>query len=191
VNWSEIDASADIWKGLLKDVFPKQTIRQKKQFAFFDLSDCSKRSDEAIRGAFTLMEEFARYTKVLLSLNKNEAQLVYRALYKNSEKDLKELGIKIFEKLEPEILLLLSSSQAIAINHKDIFSQNSFFIKNPRISTGAGDNFNAGFAVAQLLELDPDSSLLFANSVAAIYVKTGTSPQLPDIIEFLEKLQKN
>jgi len=116
VNWSEIDASADIWKGLLKDVLPKLTIQREKKLALFDLSDCSKRSNEAIEEAFDLLEEFAQHTKLILSLNKNEAQWIYRVMYKNSEKDLEELGIKIFDKLKPEILLLHSSKQTIAIN---------------------------------------------------------------------------
>ena len=42
LNWSEIDVSTDIWKGLLKDVLSKYSA-DKKQIAFFDLSDCSKR----------------------------------------------------------------------------------------------------------------------------------------------------
>jgi len=191
VNWSEIDASADIWKGVLKDLYSKNTILRKKQFTLFDLSDCSKRSNEEISEVIELLKEFAQHTKLLLSLNKNEAQLVYRALYKKSAKDMKEIGIKIFEKLGPEILLLHSSKQSFAFNQKEIFQQKSFFIKDPRISTGAGDNFNAGFAAAQLLKLDPGQSLLFANIVAALYIKTGITPELSDLVDFLEKLQEN
>jgi len=116
--------------------------------------------------------------------------LVYRALYKKPGKDMKEIGKKIFEKLgQPEILLLHSSRQSFAFNQKEIFQQKSFFIKDPRISTGAGDNFNAGFAAAQLLNLDPGQSLLFANIVATLYVKTGITPELSDLVAYLEKLQ--
>lgn len=104
---------------------------------------------------------------------------------------MNEMGLKIFEKLKPEILLLHSSRQSFAFNQEEIFKQKSFFIKKPIISTGAGDNFNAGFAAAQLLKMDPGQSLLFANSIAALYVKTGMSPQLEDVIGFLKKVQEN
>src|SRR5688572_2987604 len=191
VNWSEIDATADIWKGVLKDLYSKNSMLRKKQFTLFDLSDCSKRSKKEIRGALELLKEFTQHTKLLLSLNKNESQLVYQALYKKSGNDMKEIGKKIFEKLEPEILLLHSSKQSFAFNQKEIFQQKSFFIKDPRISTGAGDNFNAGFSAAQLLRLDPGQSLLFANIVAALYVKTGITPELQDLVVFLENLQEN
>lgn len=187
VNWSEIDVSTDIWKGLLKDVLPRYT-KHEKQIAFFDLSDCSKRSSESITEALTLLKEFTRYTKVILGLNKNEAYLIYKVLYKkNSDEDLKQLGKKIFEKLAIETLLLHSSKEAIAINKENVFVFKSFFIDHPVISTGAGDNFNAGFCIAQLLQADLESSLIFAHAVSGFYVKTGVSPQLADVIKFLEE----
>jgi hypothetical protein len=191
VNWSEIDASPDIWKGIFRDVFPKLSIQGEKKLSLIDLSDCSKRSNEAIEEMLAQLEKFAQHTKLILSLNKNEAQWIYKVIYKNSEKDLEELGVKIFEKLKPAILLLHSSKQTIAIKQEDVFRQDSFFIKNPQLSTGAGDNFNAGFAAAQLMKWDPALSLLFANNVAALYVKTGISPQPEDVLIFLEELLAN
>jgi hypothetical protein len=188
VNWSEIDASTDIWKGLLKDILPRYARPTEKQIAFFDLSDCSKRSSESITGALMLLKEFTRYTKVILSLNKNEARLIYQVLYKESTtQDLHYLGEKIFEKLSIDTLLLHSSKEAIAFNEKGMFGCKSFFINHPAISTGAGDNFNAGFCVAQLLLLDPGSSVIFANAASGFYVKTGMSPQLTDVIKFLKE----
>jgi hypothetical protein len=186
VNWSEIDASTDIWKGLLKDVLPYT--KDKKQIAFFDLSDCSKRSNGSITETLILLKEFTRHTKVVLGLNKNEAGIIYKVLYKkNPAEDLKHTGQKIFEKLKIEILLLHSSKEAIALNKKNVFTCKSFFIDRPVISTGAGDNFNAGFCVAQLLQADLESSIIFANAVSGYYVKTGISPQLTDVIKFLEE----
>ncbi|HEY6975119.1 MAG TPA: PfkB family carbohydrate kinase [Chitinophagaceae bacterium] len=188
VNWSEIDASTDIWKGLLRDVFPKYTIPVEKQIAFFDLSDCSKRSNESVSEALMLLKEFARSMKVVLGLNKNEARLIYKVLYQeNAGEDLKQPGEKIFERLAIETLVLHSSKEAIAFSKNNVFSCKSFFIGNPVISTGAGDNFNAGFCTAQLLQSDLESSLIFANAVSGFYVKTGTSPQLADVIKFLEE----
>ena len=185
VNWSEIDASTDIWKGLLRDVLPQYN-NYEKQIAFFDLSDCSKRNDFSVTEALLLLKEFSRYTKVILGLNKNEAGLIYKVLYqKNAGENLQHTGEKIFEKLTVETLLLHSPKEAIAWNKENLCTCKTFFIKNPVISTGAGDNFNAGFCAAQLLGADSRSSLVFANSVAGYYVKTGISPQLKDVIKFL------
>ena len=188
VNWSEIDASSDIWKGILKDVFSQYAKPGKKQISFFDLSDCSKRTSALISEALLLLKEFGQYTKVALSLNKNETRYIYKVIYnKDPGDDLSFMGERIFQKLKIDILLLHSSKEAVAFNNEGRFACATFFINNPIISTGAGDNFNAGFCAAQLLKLDLESSVVFANSVAGFYVKTAISPQLADAINFLEE----
>ncbi len=187
VNWAESDASGEIWQGLLTDVFPRYVLPVEKQLSFFDLSDCSKRSSESIRDVLSLIKKFSRYTRVMLGLNGNEAKLVYKALYKSgTDKGLIHLGEKIFDKLSIDTLVLHSSGEAIQFNEAGIYTSKSFFTRNPKISTGAGDNFNAGFCAGQLMQLDAASSLIFANAVSGLYIRTGISPQLMDVINFLE-----
>ena len=187
VNWAEIDVSSEIWQGLLKDVLPLSTRPGKKQLAFFDLSDCSKRSARAISIAIGMLKKFARYTSVIAGLNQNEARLIYEVLYKNAAgKSLHFLGEKIFEKLTIDTLVLHSSKEAIAFNKEGKFSCKSFFTNKPKISTGAGDNFNAGFCAGRLMELDLEPSLIFASTVSGLYIRTGISPELTDTINFLE-----
>ncbi len=186
VNWSEIDVSSDIWKGLLKDVFPHYRTKKKEQTALFDLSDFSKRSRESIVEALTLLKAISEYAKVTLSLNKNETRSIFEMLLDEKATDnISEMGMQIFEKSGVEILLLHSPRQAIAINHEGRFSCDTFFVEHPKLSTGAGDHFNAGFSAARLLNLDMKSSLILANAVSAYYVETGTSPQLQDVASFL------
>jgi hypothetical protein len=188
LNWSEIDASTDIWKGLLKDVLPKYSTH-KEQIAFFDLSDCSKRSKESIAEALQLIQEFAKHTRVILSLNKNEAGLIFKTLLdKDSKKDLFDTGKSIFEAMDIDTLVVHSAKQVAAFTNDDDITLDSFFIEDPKISTGAGDNFNGGFCAAQLLALDLCSSAMLANAVSGYYVRNGKSGQLPDIIHFLENI---
>lgn len=191
VNWGELDTTGDIWRGLMKDIFPFYALPHEKQIGFFDLSDCSKRSKETIAEALICITEFTQYMRVVLSLNKNEARQIYGVLFEDSnEESLTYLGERIYEKLKVETLLLHSPQEAIAINHKRISSCNTFFVNNPQISTGAGDHFNAGFSVAQLLQLELESSVIFANAVSGIYVRTGISPQMTDVVHFLEEYIK-
>jgi hypothetical protein len=188
VNWSEIDVSSDIWKGLLAEVFPRYTTKKsnKDQIMFFDLSDCSKRSPEAIEEAMLLIREFSEYARVILSLNRNETRCIHSVLFKDAvAKELKDMGKAIFEALGIETLLLHSPKDAIAINSLSTFRADTFFVPDPKLSTGAGDHFNAGFATARLMQLDARASLIFANAVAAYYVKTGASPVLQDVVGFL------
>ena len=187
VNWSEIDTSTSIWKGVLKDVLPAYDTAQRNQTAFFDLSDCSKRSNASIKEALSLIQKFSRHAKVVLGLNQNEASLVYKALHqKSSNKDLLYKGSKIFDSLGIETLVVHSSKEATGFTKDGCISAKGFHISNPKISTGAGDNFNAGFCTAHLLNLGMDHCLIFAHAVAALYVQKGSSPQLKELIRFLK-----
>lgn len=186
VNWSEIDASTDTWKGILQDVLPN-----KNQPAFFDLSDCSKRSDEAILEAMQLLKKFSKSCRVSLGLNNNESRLIYQSLFgKKAPKEFNKTGEKIFEKLGIEKLVLHSSKESIGYEKSGLTSVSTFFVKNPAISTGAGDNFNAGFCTAQLLGLNMELSLLLANAVAGAYVSSGKNSDIDTLIKFIQHAGK-
>ncbi|CAN5619279.1 hypothetical protein BH10BAC2_BH10BAC2_45420 [soil metagenome] len=191
-NWSEIDTSTNIWKGILTDVLPYYKRAGEKQTVFFDLSDCSKRSDEAIKEMLSLIKEFSNYRKVILSVNKNEFRCISEVLFgRETEYSFENNGSKIYERTGVDILLLHSSKETIILSKNQSCKANSFFVTDLVISTGAGDNFNAGFITAQLLGLDLESSLIFANAMAAIYIQSGISAEMKDVINFLESKQSN
>lgn len=185
VNWSEIDASTDIWKGILAEVITPYSTG-KKQTAFFDLSDFSKRSQAAVQEALDIIKAFSSYCNVTLSLNRNEALLLYKILCNANTTDLTAAGKNIFERLQPATLLIHSSKEVIAFTKDALYKSASFFTAKPVISTGAGDNFNAGFCAAHLLKLNTELSLMMANAVSGCYIRTGTSPSINDVIDFLE-----
>ena len=190
VNWSEILMSTDVWKGLLQDVFPK--LQGMSQAVFIDLSDCSQRSNESILEALYLIREISKNRRVVLGLNRNEANRLYETLFeKKSKKELLPLTEKLFSKLDVDVLVVHSSAEAIAFDDKQSYQFDTFYIENPAILTGAGDNFNAGFCTAQLLDLDPGLSIILGHAVAASFVQKGRSPQLYDVNRFLyEQLKK-
>ena len=186
VNWSEIDASSDIWKGILADVFP-QALAKKDRLAFFDLSDCSKRSRESIEEALELLKKFSTYARVILSLNKNETRIIHNILQGQAPMDdFASMGNFIFEKLGIGLVLLHSPKETMAISAQGTVHCNTFFVEHPKLSTGAGDHFNAGFAAALLLEYGLGSCLLIANAISAFYVENGVSPQWADVSHFLQ-----
>jgi len=186
LNWSEIDVSTDVWKGLLQDILPAYQANT-KQLMFFDLSDCSKRTSEAISEVFFLLDGFSKYANVILSLNKNETGILYRTMfYKDPGTNLAGAGRELFEKLSLHTLLIHSSKEVIAINKEQLVTMKTFFTPAPKISTGAGDNFNAGFCAGQLLDLDTELSIVLANAFSGFYVRNGISPEAKDIIEFVQ-----
>ena len=51
------------------------------------------------------------------------------------------------------------------------------YTSNPRLTTGAGDNFNAGFCLGQLLGLSPQQCLITGTGTSGFYVQKYAESQ--------------
>ena len=65
------------------------------------------------------------------------------------------------------------------------------FCQNPKLTTGAGDNFNAGFCVGLLAGLEPQEMLATGTANSGFYVRNGRSATSKDLVGFLEQWEKN
>lgn len=187
LNWSEINFATKIWKGLLADVLSKIAPTEKKPIGFFDLSDCSKRSPNSIREALDLLKEFSIYWKMVLSLNLNEAinlntLLTGKILNENS---LDEIGENIYKRVSISQVVIHCSKQAMVWDEHGIHQCNSIYLTNPKLSTGAGDNFNAGYCVGILMDLETEDSLWLGHLVSHHYMKHGKSATTLDLMHLL------
>ncbi|MBB5394039.1 PfkB family carbohydrate kinase [Mucilaginibacter sp. AK015] len=183
VNWSELDHSNSMWQGLLTDILPG-ILSGQKQF-FFDLSDCSKRSHEAILSAIKLIEQFGTYGKATLSLNRNEANILYKTLITDTPPaDLQAIGNKLFTTLAIDTLIIHNAKISIAWDSNGTHVSEPAFIADPKISTGAGDNFNAGYCMGKLLGLATGECLILANATSNIYMNTGDSPGIAALTNY-------
>lgn len=187
VNWNGIKQYNSIFKGILQEVLPSCP-PSKEKVVFFDLADCSERSKEDICAAIKLIRQFGSYFKVILGLNENETNLVYKALQgEKGNKDLLSIGDELYKELKIDSLVVHTHKSSIAW-HKDGRSKiDSLFVKKPKLSTGGGDNFNAGLCFGQLLGLDFESSMYIANATSGYYVRNGKSPSVENLIQTLEQ----
>jgi len=62
------------------------------------------------------------------------------------------------------------------------------FVQQPKISTGAGDHFNAGFCLGNLLGFSLEESLCTGVATSGYYVRTAESPSASQLAEFVAKL---
>lgn len=186
LNWSETEDANSIWEGILKEVMP-DIKPGKNQILFFDLSDCSKKSSQDIVKALELIREFAGYRRVILGMNENEVEIIYKTLWGEPEaNDLKSMGDRLYGYLGIDAAVIHSRKLSIAWEQEGSYCARTFYIDCPTISTGGGDNFNAGFCAAQLLGFDMAASIRMANAASACYIKNGFSPGKTELIEFLE-----
>lgn len=186
VNWSEIEKSTEIWAGILNEVVSKNIASTSDRIIFFDFADCSRRSKQIIREAVELVCEFSRHGRVVLGLNQNESSEVFNAIFTQKPgKKLEESGKKIFSKLNIDTLLLHSSTTAISIDKTRVNSVKSFHVKHPKVSTGAGDHFNAGFCTGLLMKLEPELCLMLGHAISGCFVQSGQVPGWKELNHFL------
>lgn len=188
LNWSELDNSTDIWKGILSDILPNIPKKKKKPIGFFDIADCSKRTHGSILEAMTLLREFSSYWDVVLSLNLNEAIIVNDVISEQTfhEKDVENIGSNLFKELSIDSLVIHYSKQSLAWNKTGVYKKDSFYVSDPKLSTGAGDNFNAGFCAGMLMDLDTETSLLLGHAMSSYYMQYARSPTKNELLQSLQ-----
>jgi fructose-1-phosphate kinase PfkB-like protein len=188
-NWTMIPYMNEIWKGIIKEVLPLLEVHSlQNRIAFFDLADPEKRTREDIKQALNLIKGFSPYFKVILGLNQKEAKEIAGVL------DLDIIGLtlrELIEKLAEELniycLVIHPVNEAVAYSEGNYYHTEGPFTANPKITTGAGDNFNAGFCLGQSLGLTIQDSLLLGVATSGYYVRKAESPTLKDIIKFLDE----
>jgi sugar/nucleoside kinase (ribokinase family) len=112
------------------------------------------------------------------------------ALGVSKHKSDEEFVNELFGAINTDVLVIHRTKDALAYDGAVFEKCDTFFCKEPKILTGGGDNFNAGFCFAQLIGLDMFQSLVVSNSVSGYYVKTGISPDVDSLVEFLGKKRR-
>ena len=62
------------------------------------------------------------------------------------------------------------------------------FVKQPKISTGAGDHFNSGFCLGRVLGFSLEESLCTGVATSGYYVRNAQSPSAKELSEFVANL---
>lgn len=197
VNWTMIPGMGGIWRGLAEDVLPNVTGNKQRRL-FVDLADPAKRTREDLHRAMAQLSDLAKHLPLTLGLNLSEAAQVARVLdlsdgfasrEKASCEELLESAQAIREALDIEYVLIHPRDGAAGAKASgEVAWFEGPFVASPRISTGGGDHFNAGAALASLLELPLSQILAVGTAVSGYYVRNAESPDLEQLIEFLHHL---
>ena len=187
VNWTMLPYMSQIWEKVLSEICHGKPATQRK--IFFDLADPEKRTPEDIRRALELIGQFSAYFDVILGLNEKEAHEIGEVLGfdrgDDSPESLAGLMRKITAKVPVKTLVVHPVRYALAANGADVDIVDGPFIEKPVITTGAGDHFNAGFCLGQLLGLDRDQSLLCGVGTSGYYVRNGRGPSAEELAGFM------
>lgn len=188
VNWTMIPAMSDIWESLLDEFCGR--LEGPRRRMFFDLADPQKRSAEDIRRALELIRRFQKHFDVTLGLNEKEAYEVGEVLglkYEHTPDGLSAMGIEMHSRLGIDAVVIHPVTYAIVVRKGKTFRANGPRVDKPLITTGAGDHFNSGFCLGQLLGLEEAACVLLGVATSGYYVMTAQSPTVADLAGMLRE----
>jgi sugar/nucleoside kinase (ribokinase family) len=197
VNWVMMAGVEGIWEALCDRVLPRLAPHQRGRRIFIDLCDPAKRTDADVAKAMTLLQRMNALAPVTLGLNLAEAERVARVIGVDAfgGPGNQTFGVAIAHaaaviraKLDLACVVVhpREGAGAATTDRSDWFD--GPFTATPKLSTGAGDHFNGGFAFAQSLGLDLPECLATGCAVSGAYVRDAASPSLPRLVSFLREL---
>ena len=193
VNWTMIPKMTSTLVEILEKVMPNLPPRDTRQI-FFDLADPAKRSREDIHDGLRVFSRYQAHAEVTLGLNYNETLQVAEVLNLTSRgedsEDLRKMATEIRNELELSCVVVHPVSSAACATKDGSWWAPGPYTSEPKITTGAGDHFNAGFCSARLCGCSPGSCLTLANCTSGHYVRTAQSPSPSQVVGFLRQITK-
>ena len=193
-NWSMILGMNHIWGKFLELVAPSITASEKT--VFFDLADPEKRTKEDLQEAIAHIINFTKSGfRVTLSMNLKEACEISTVLGKEISDYQAADAQELLEFLSGQLGIFCSVIHLVdraCCRHKLQYHEvNGPYCAAPKLTTGAGDNFNAGFLYGMMQEFSFTDCLYLGCATSGYYVRQGKSPFLPELIGFLNQWKDN
>jgi sugar/nucleoside kinase (ribokinase family) len=190
VNWTMLPHMTGVWAGLLDEVVPNVERHERK--LFIDLADPEKRTHDDIVEALKLLSRFQDQVDVILGLNLKESLEIADVLGLPGKTDVEgqiiENAQAIRAKLRLSCVVIHPRRGAAAATEAETAWFAGPFVQQPKISTGAGDHFNAGFCLGRVLGFSLAESLCTGVATSGYYVRTAQSPTATQLAEFIAKL---
>lgn len=190
VNWTMLQFMGTIFQKIQTQIGPK--LKGEKRWVFFDLADPAKRTTKDIAAVLRQISKFEKHFRVILGLNLNESRQIGQVLGIASPAEEGEAvaahAKAIREKLKISTVVIHPTSFAAAADAKGATFVKGPYVEKPKITTGAGDHFNAGFCLGMLSGGDIATSLQIGVATSGFYVRRAKSPSLEELRKFLKTL---
>ena len=195
-NWTMLPKCESVYR-MLVEMIPQKS-EAERPFLFVDFADPAKREDADLRNVCRLLSTFEPKSRVVLGLNLSEAGQVMGVLGIGEAAESTDADglIATAEAIRSELglhgVVVHPREGAAASIHGATGLDSAHFrgpyIQEPKLSTGAGDNFNAGFTLGLLTGLDAAGCLACGTGTSGFYVREARSPALPELARFLADL---
>ncbi len=185
-NWTMIVGMTDVWENMIEKILPCLS-KDRRKVLFIDLADPEKRTDEDLSSAIGCLKKFDRYFETILGLNEKEAYEV-AALYGKGRDELPcvmEAADFLKERTGISGIVVHTLKQACGAVQNERAIVDGPYCSKPRLVTGAGDNFNAGFLLGKLLGFGLEESLLMGTANSGFYVRNARSAGYGELRRFI------
>ena len=180
---------------------------------FIDVADCSVKDRGDVFRMLKMIHEISEYCDIILSVNHNEFQTTTGVLEefdaqkntfeenkmcKNEIEDNKTSGNEnifddswnenakhLYDFCGLKYLCVHLRDSAYGYDGSDIYCTKNKLIKNPKVSTGGGDNFNAGLLYGLLTGLDLEGAMITGNAASGFYITQGHGASREELVRYL------
>ena len=149
---------------------------------FFDLADPEKRTVADLRTMCSLMGNFTKHGKVILGANLKEAGHILSATggdenVAETRESMIDAAAAMRQTLGIQACFIHANTVAAGYDGTAA-SVGGYFSPHPKILTGAGDHFNAGFLSEYASNFNMLSALHSGSATAKYYVDSAVSPNV-------------
>lgn len=190
-NWTMVPKMSAFFAALNDNVLPH--LHGARRMFFVDLADPEKRTREDLLSILKLLGSMQKYVDVTLGLNLKESSQAAEVLkipqQADPEPHIEQTAAAIRAALGIACVVVHPRKGAAAAHITG--GTGSFqgpFVQAPKISTGAGDHFNAGFMLGQVLGLSLVESLSTGVATSGYYVREALSPSQAELASFVREL---
>ena len=178
-NWtmlSNLNSIMREFNNIIKNINNKPKV-------FIDLADPAKRTTEDIIEVLDIIS--AIETETVFSMNHNESTIISDVMGIKEDK-LPSRAKILREKLNITSTIIHPAHGAVISNEEETQWIDGPYTSKPKLTTGAGDNFNTGFCNGWINNLKPSEALIIGVCTSGFYVRKEYSPSKNELSEFMQ-----
>lgn len=187
-GWTLTINVMSIWEGIVREVFPLMTQKRKSNI-FFDLADPSKRISVDIMNAIECIQKYGEKFNISIGFNEKEGYTIAE-LFGRKKSDFSsvlEVAEFLRKRLNVFCVVIHPVKYACAATKTQKAVVDGPYCCKPRLTTGAGDNFNAGFILGLVMGYDLEEALMLGNASSGFYVRNERSANYAELCKFVKE----
>lgn len=186
LNWGELYFMHTLWTELFQTYFKKpEVLPSHSKYIFFDPADISSRNENELSEMLELIKNYGFYRYAVLSINENEALQLGDKLFHLHSADA--IIHELYKNYSIPEIVIHANKRTLSLVNQTEYELPTSFVEKPVISTGGGDNFNAGYAYAKLRGYDPIKCIKSAHLSSSFYISSGTPISRDRFLSLMEQ----